>query len=258
MKHLKKSLALLCAVMLMISLRLSKGPERFTPRRLNLDPRTLGRVLYMGVPAGVQSAMYAISNLLIQTAVNGLGTDVVSAWSAIGKIDGVYWVTSNAFGIAICAFVGQCFGAGLFERMKSGVRTAMNMELGTAAVMGVLLCLFAKPGLRLIVDNPVVIDLGAEMVLYFAPFYVVWTIIEILSATLRGAGDAVRPTLIVVVGVCVLRAIWVFAVVPYWNTVRGISMAYPVSWLTAAAAMIIYYFRSGWLDRCRDQGIETE
>ena len=248
----------LCAVMMMVSLRVSRGPERFFLRRMNLNTRTLGRVLYMGIPAGVQSAMYSISNLLIQAAVNGLGTDVVSAWSAIGKIDGIYWVTSNAFGIAICAFVGQCFGAGMFDRMKSGVRTAMNMELGIAAALAVVLCLLSKPGLRLIVDNPAVIDLGAEMIMYFAPFYVVWTVIEILSATLRGAGDAVRPTLIVVVGVCVLRVIWVFAVVPHWNTVRGISMAYPVSWVTAAAAMIVYYFKSGWLERCQSRPVDTE
>ncbi len=248
----------LCALLMIVSLGMSKGPERFSPRKLNLNMRTLGRVLYMGVPAGVQSAMYSISNILIQVAINGLGTDVVSAWSAIGKIDGIYWVTSNAFGIAICAFVGQCFGAGMYDRMKGGVRAAMNMELGTAAVLAVLLCAFSRYGLMLIVDNPNVIDLGAEMVFYFAPFYVVWTVIEILSATLRGVGDAIRPTLIVVLGVCVLRAAWVFAVVPFWNTVKGISMAYPVSWTTAAAALIIYYFKSGWLERCKGQARDIE
>lgn len=227
------------------------SPCRFDWHALRLHSASLRRILRIGVPAGVQGSMYAISNLIIQASINGLGTIVVAAWTTTSKFDGLFWVTSNSMGAAICTFVGQCFGAGKYERMKQGIRSWLFAALGVSIVLSVLLLWLAPYGFRLFTNDSAVIAQAIELVWYFAPFYVIWAFIEILSNSLRGAGDSFIPMLIILFGVCVFRVIWIFLVVPYWHTVLGISVCYPISWIIAAVAFLYYFFRSDWLKRCR-------
>ena len=85
---------------------------------------------------------------------------------------------------------------------------------------------------------------------YFIPYYAIWSFIEIISNTLRGAGDAIAPTVISLIGVCLLRILWIAFVVPRWHTVMGISVSYPVTWFITALTFVIYYYKSNWLARC--------
>ena len=241
---------LVSAALILLHLSRVPGPERLELRRLRIDAPSLRRILYIGVPAAVQGAMYSISNILIQAAINDFGTVTVAAWTATSKFDGVFWVTSQSFGVAICTFVGQCFGAGKYDRMKEGVRKWLLVTLGSAAAISALLLGLGRWGLRLFATEPAVLDEAMRMLWYFAPFYVLWSFIEILSNTLRGAGDAVAPTVICLLGVCVLRILWIAFVVPHWHTVLGIGISYPVTWLVTAAVFLVYYFKSDWLARC--------
>ena len=238
------------ALLIVLSLCLTVAPYQLRLENIRLHPAALRRMLYIGIPAGVQSAMYSLSNLIIQAAVNGLGTSVVAAWTTTGKLDGVFWSVSSSFGVAIMAFVGQAFGAGKYDRMKRSVRVCMGLALGSAAAISVLLLGLGKYCFRIFTDDALVIDYAVEMLSYFAPFYVVWIFIEVLSNTLRGAGDAIRPMIITIIGVCGLRVVWTLFVVPAWHTVMGISMCYPFTWIITALAFIIYYFKSDWLRCC--------
>lgn len=238
------------ALLILLNLSSANGPYCLRFQGIRLHGGALSRMLYIGIPAGVQSAMYSVSNLIIQAAVNDLGTSVVAAWTTTGKLDGVYWAVSNSFGVAIMAFTGQAFGAGKYDRMKRGVRVCMGMALGAAAVISGLLLLFGKYCFHIFTDDATVIRYAVEMLSYFAPFYVVWSFIEVLSNSLRGAGDAVRPMIITILGVCGLRVLWTLFVVPQWHTVMGISMCYPFTWIVTALAFIVYYFKSDWLNRC--------
>lgn len=237
-----------------------KGPERLELRALRIDGASLRRILYIGVPSAVQGAMYSLSNIMIQAVINDFGTVTVAAWTAISKFDGVFWVTSNSFGAAICTFVGQCFGAGKYERMKEGVRKWLLATLGTAIAISALLLGLGRWGLMLFAKEQVVIDEALRMLWYFVPFYFVWSFIEILSNTLRGAGDAIAPTVICLVGICLLRMLWIWFVVPHYHSVLGVSVSYPFSWITTAAVFILYYQKSSWLARCmgrRERTIEA-
>ena len=242
---------LISALLILRHMARPDSPCRFDWHALRLHSASLRRILRIGVPAGVQGSMYAISNLIIQASINGLGTIVVAAWTTTSKFDGLFWVTSNSMGAAICTFVGQCFGAGKYERMKQGIRSWLFAALGVSAVLSALLLWLAPYGFRLFTKDSAVISQAIEMVWYFAPFYVIWAFIEILSNSLRGAGDSFVPMLIILFGVCVFRVIWIFLVVPYWHTVLGISVCYPLSWIIAAVAFLCYFFRSDWLKRCR-------
>ena len=227
---------------------------RFEWKKLRIHSGALRRILTIGIPAGFQGAMYSISNLIIQAAINGLGTNVVAAWTTTGKFDGLFWVTSNSMGAAICTFVGQCFGAGKYERMKLGIRKWLFVTVGVSAAVAALLLALAPYGFRLFTDDADVLCLALEMIWYFAPFYVVWAFIEIFSNALRGAGDSFVPMLIILCGVCVFRILWMSFVVPHWHTVQGISVCYPVSWVITALVFVIYYFRAPWLKRCMGLG----
>ena len=238
------------AVLILVRLARSEGPERMELRRLRIDAPSLKRILYIGVPAAIQGAMYSISNILIQAAINDFGTVVVAAWTAISKFDGVYWVTSNSFGAAICTFVGQNFGAGKYDRMREGVRKWLLTTLGTSVLLSTLLIGLSRWGLRLFTTDTTVIAEATRMMWYFVPYYALWSFIEIISNTLRGAGDAIAPTLISLIGVCLLRILWIAFVVPRWHTVMCISVSYPVTWFITALAFVIYYYKSNWLARC--------
>ena len=237
------------AMLIIANMLKTPRAHKLHPSKLRIDYYSLRDALWLGIPAGVQSSMYSLSNLIIQSAINELGKEVIAAWSACGKIDGVYWMTSNAFGAAICAFVGQCYGAKKYQRMKESVKTCMAISLSVTVVMSIVLYIFAEPAFHIISDDPLVISYSAEMLRYFAPFYFVWSFIEIISNTLRGAGDSIRPTVIIMLGVCFARILWVIFVVPRWYTVMGISVSYPVTWSITAIALIIYYTSSGWLER---------
>jgi Na+-driven multidrug efflux pump len=109
--------------------------------------------------------MYSISNIIIQASVNGLGTAVAAAWTVTGKFDGIYWVTSNSFGMALCTFVGQCYGAGDIARMKKGARLWLLFDLGISAVVSVVLLTLAPWGFRLFTQDAAVIDYSIDDVL---------------------------------------------------------------------------------------------
>ena len=238
------------AVLLLVHLARADGPWRLRLRELRFDRVSLRRILYLGVPAAVQGSMYSISNIILQAAVNSFGTVTVAAWTALGKFDALFWVTSNAMGTALCTFVGQNFGAGLYDRMRKGVRQWLLTDLGVTVALSALLLSLASFMLRLFSDDQEVIALAAQLMWYFAPFYVVWVFIDILSNALRGAGDSLRPMIISLVGVCLLRILWVVFVVPHWNTIGGVSASYPFTWLITALAYLLYYRHGHWLERC--------
>ena len=242
---------LVSSVLLLIHLGRARGAWRFRPRLLRIDPASLRRILYLGVPSAVQGSMFSLSNIIIQAAINNFGTVIVAAWTALSKFDALYWITSNAMATAICTFVGQNFGAGQYERMHKGVRMWLVTDLIVTVCVSALLLSLAPWALRLFSSDAGVIAHARSMMWYFAPFYVLWVCIDIFSNVLRGAGDSIRPMIISLVGVCLLRILWIMFVVPHWNTVAGVSVSYPVTWFITALVYLIYYKKGNWLERCR-------
>lgn len=238
---------LVSALLVLVQLGRTKAAYQLHPRRLRIHRATLLHILGIGVPAAIESSMYALSNLLIQVPINNLGTDTVAAWSATNKVDGIYWSLIISFGVAIMAFVGQNYGAGKYDRMKASVRVCLKIALVVTVVLSLLLLFFARYCFRLFTDNPQVIRYAIQITYYFVPFYFIWTFIEVIANALRGAGDALVPMLISVGGICGLRILWVLFIVPHWSTLLGISICYPVSWFFTAVILIIHYKRGRWL-----------
>ncbi len=239
------------ALLVMLRLMLTHEPYRVELRCIRFDPGILRSVIRIGLPAGMQSVMYSLSNLLIQASINSFGTDAIASWAAIGKIDGFIWMVMGAFGISITTFVGQNFGAQKYARVKRSVKICLAMALGTTIGLSVILLLFMEPLLRFFTGDAAVISLGQDFLRILAPSYFTFVFIEIFSGAIRGAGEALQPMLITTFGVCGLRILWILAAVPLNPTMQMVAMNYPVTWVTTAVVFTVYYCRMNWLERSK-------
>ena len=224
---------------------------RLTVRELGVKGVYLANMLRLGVPAGLQSSMYSVSNMIIQVGVNSLGTVVVASWAMSGKTDGFYWAISNAMGAAITSFIAQNYGAGRTDRVRQCVKQGLIMHLVITVVVSAGLMLTAIPALRLLTPDEAVVETTYLIMAYFVPFYFTWVLVEVLSAVLRGAGDAVYPVVIIGIGVCLFRVIWILTVFQYFGTLLSLCLSYTVSWTITSIALVIYYRKGGWMNRRR-------
>ncbi|MBR3293418.1 MAG: MATE family efflux transporter [Oscillospiraceae bacterium] len=211
----------------------------------------LANMLRLGIPAGLQSSMYAVSNMIIQVGVNSLGTVVVASWAMTSKTDGIFWAVSNALGAAITSFVGQNLGAGRKDRVKLCVKQGLILSGIITVVLRALIMLLAKPLLHILTHDQAVIDTTYEMMTYFVPYYFTWTLIEVLSAVLRGAGDAVRPVVIIGLGICLFRIIWIGTLFLYFHTLPVLCLCYTASWTLTSLVMLLYFRKGRWMQRGR-------
>lgn len=203
----------------------------------------LSAFLRIGIPAGMESVMYSISNVLIQVFVNDLGTDTVAAWGTLAKVDAIFWMVINAFSIAITTFVGQNYGAGKFDRMKKSVRICMVMAMASAVLICSLCVAFADPIYRIFTTDSSVVSAGVHMIRRMMPAYPIFVIIGVLSGALRGAGRVLVPMLLTCVGVCSLRIIWLVVMVPRIPGIDTIMLSYPISWVITAVLFVLYYLK---------------
>ncbi len=238
------------AVLVTYTLMRTRRIFKLELKKIAFDPRTLARIVHIGLPAGLQSVMYSLSNLIIQAGVNGFGTDVMAAWTAYGKVDGLYWMMVSAFGVAITTFVGQNFGAHQYERLKKSVRICMGMCAGVTVVLSSVLVIFGRPLLTMFTNDPNVLDTGYNIICLIAPTYITYISIEILSGAMRGAGDSLIPTIMTLTGVCLLRVFWVMGVVPRFHELNVLLISYPLTWVITSVMFIVYYMRGRWLTHC--------
>lgn len=211
-------------------------------RQIRLDAAKLKVQLRIGMPSGLQAAMYGVSNMVIQAAINGFGTDTVAAWAAYGKLDAVFWAVCGAFGVAITTFTGQNYGAGKHERVFKSVNICLLMGIAACGTLIVLLIAFCRPLFGIFCDDAAVVDIGVYMLTTMMPSYILFVFIEVYSGALRGLGDVLVPTIITMSGVLFIRVPMMFFIVPLFPEVFTILMSYPISWAVTVALFVPYYF----------------
>ena len=241
------------ANMALLTLKLTRGDEEYRVglRDLGLRRVYLTNMLRLGVPAGLQSSMYSVSNMIIQVAVNSLGTVAVASWAMTSKTDGLYWAVSNALGAAITGFIAQNQGAGRTDRVRLCVRQGLAIATGMTLVISAALMLTAIPLLHVLTPDQAVVDMTYTMMSYFVPYYFTWVLVEVLSAVLRGAGDAVRPVIIIGLGICLFRVIWMVTVFAHFGTLLSLCLSYVASWTLTSIVLLIYYKKGAWMTRRR-------
>lgn len=237
--------AILCTRALLVSKDLCDFA--FKDIRIHLD--VLKKQLYIGLPGGIQGSMYSLSNLILQSSVNMLGTDATAAWTAMGKLDAFYWMIGGSLGIAVTTFVGQNYGAGLMDRVKKSVRIGLGMSIAFALFFTFVLFVYRTPLLSIFTNDSNVLQIAADAMAIIAPFYIAFTFIEVYSGALRAIGDVIVPMIMTMLGICVFRIAWVIFVVPHSHTMATISFNYPISWVMTGLGFIVYYrYRISKLD----------
>lgn len=232
---------LISAVLVIVVLMRSKDVYQLILPKIRLHLEMVKRIIQIGFPAGLQSAMYSISNIIIQSSVNVLGTDTIAAWTAYSKIDAIFWMIIGAFGISITTFVGQNHGAGKRERVEKGIKVCMKMTLVTSIIISVILYVFGGYIYQLFTDDAAVMEKGVEILHFMVPFFITYICIEILSGALRGVSDCWIPMLITCLGVCVVRVLWILFAVPHNMTMKMVLVSYPLTWILTSVSFVIYY-----------------
>lgn len=220
-------------------------------RKIRFHMDILKPLIRIGIPAGLQSVMYSVSNIIIQARFNLFGTDTVAAWTAYGKIDSLFWMTIQAFGIACTTFVSQNLGAGKIDRVYKSIHTTIKQCTVATLSLSALLCLIGRFLLQLFTTDSTVIDIGYDILLHLVPLYFTYILIEIMAGAMRGAGDSLVPMLITCGGICVLRVLWIIVVVPFHPTYLMVCMSYPLTWTITSILFFIYYKRKTWLHGVR-------
>ena len=239
-----------CAALVVRALRRLPEEQRLLYDREELDRGILRRMLHVGIPAAIQSAMYGIANIVLQVGINMLGTDSMAGWTAFNKFDDYYWPISNAIGIAVMTYVGQNFGAGDRERVHESIHKGLLIHLTTSALFSVIIFSGRYPMMHLFVgDDPTVIAIGAQVTALIAPCYVLFTLVEVLSATMRGVGDAVVPAAITMVFTCIVRLIYLWGYAFSHNSNLTIAVIYPISWVLTSIAFLLYYKSRKWMPK---------
>ena len=237
------------AALVYLSLSGTPAIYRLDKTQLGFDRASLGRVLQVGIPAGIQGNMYAISNVILQSCINSFGTDTVAAWTSFSKVDGFFWMISGAYGIAITTFAGQNYGAGLYNRVRKSVNVCLAMNAATAVGLSAIMLSCAELLLRMFTQDEAVLEIAVTLCWHLMPCYVTFVCIEILSGAIRGCGQALIPMILTGSGVCGLRILWVIFVVPLKRDILTVAVSYPVSWVITSICFVIYYKCGKWLPK---------
>ena len=232
------------AVGVMIHLYRLKEPYALRIRFSDCSLKELTDILKVGVPAGVQSIIITLSNIIIQSQINTLGVTSVASFTVYFRVELIVYLPIVALGQAVVSFIGQNYGAGNWERIKKGNRLCIfGGSLITFAAC--ILLIIAMPViLNVFTKDAAVAAQTLEIVKVTFPFYFFYTVLECFSSNLRGFGKAFLPMIVTVISFCGFRIIALFALMAKNPSPDKVALSYPISWGIAAAAMAILYVRN--------------
>lgn len=214
-------------------------PIKLHLKKLRIDMKILGEMLRIGIPAGIQSSLFSLSNVIIQSAINSFGSTVMAANSAAGNIDGFIYASFNAVQQSAINFASQNKGARRFDRTTR----VFTISLAMVTVVGAFLCglatLLGRPLLSIYTNDPDVMEIALMRMRTMTIVYFLFGMGDVMGGYLRGMGYSLLPTIVTLLGVCGLRVVWIMWIFPIFGTLKWIYYSYPVSWVITALAMFI-------------------
>lgn len=211
-------------------------------KKLRIDMTILKDIARIGVPAGLQSTVFSVSNICIQTSLNKLGSEVVAASAAAINLEIFAYYILNAFSQANVTFTSQNYGAGNFKRCNRSAALCIGMGAAITMLMCLIFIIFANPLISIYTNEQAIKELAYTRMLIILPFQFVNAGLEITSGSIRGMGYSLVPAIISVAGVCGLRLVWVYTVFASHSDFVTLTWVYPISWILTAAAITISYF----------------
>ena len=234
----------LSALLILISLLREKGSHSLHLSSLRFYGDKAIRILSLGIPAGCQNAIFHIANLFIQAAVNSFSTVMVAGNAAAANADGLVYDIMAAFYTACSSFMSQNYGAGKKERILKSYFISLAYAFSAGALIGLLLLTFGRPFLSLFATDAAVIEAGMARLTVMGLSYGVSAFMDASIAASRGIGKSLWPTVIVIMGSCVFRIIWVYTIFAHFRTIESLYLLYVFSWSITAIFEILYFSHS--------------
>ena len=209
-------------------------------KKLYFHKKYIKEIFKLGLPIGIQSVLYPISNTIIQSSINTFGVNNIAAWGISGKLDFLIWTVSDAFSITVSTFVAQNYGAEKHQRARDGIKVALFMLMIAIFIISSTLYFYNKPLSYFLIDDKEIVDLTSQVIHTIAPFYFMYAIGDVLSGAIKGIGNTLHPMIINIFGICVCRILWVFLIVPLNPTFFTVLYGYIVSWIITGLIYIVY------------------
>lgn len=210
-------------------------------KQIKFHKQLFFEIIRIGLPAGIQSVMNSLSGMIMTSAVNSLGTIAVAGNTAYAKLDGIYWMVSNAFSVSIATFVAQNLGAKKFDRVKQSIVSCMILDFVLSSGLSVFFFSTSQFLLHLFTNDSFVIDQALQVMKAIAPYYWIVPIYEVLASSLRGMNDVFVCMIINIIGLCGVRAAWIFFLIKHPSNIYQIIISCPVSWIFTAVCTTLYF-----------------
>ena len=221
---------------------------RVIPREIRLHKKMAARIIRVGLPTGIQNMVISFSNVLVQASVNSYGAAAMAGFAAYMKIDGFNILPVSSISMAATTFVGQNYGAGRLDRVKKGTWVTLAVGVVYTLITGALLLLGQNAIMHLFTTDETVVLFGEAAMHWFCPFYFLLSILHGLAGAVRGTGASVPPMVVLLVSLCLFRVVWIQFLLPFFPTIDGVFILYPVSWGLGALLMILYAWKGKWME----------
>lgn len=229
------------AVLVIMCLMRSQGCYRFSLSRMCVKWIDLKKMVRVGLPAGVQGALFSISNVLVQASINSFGSTVMAGYSTSNSLENLIYISVNGVSQAALAFTGQNMGAMKYDHIPKVAKYSNVLVSAAAIITGAVIIAFREPLLALYNSDPDVIAYGSTKLIWIGSMYALCGIMEVMTGVLRGMGRSLSPTVVTIMGACVLRIVWLATVFKHYGTLESIYIVYPVSWAVTSFVQWLCY-----------------
>lgn len=230
---------LISSLILLICLMKTKTAARFEAKRLKIDKPVFKRIMKIGIPASLQSCVFSVANIIIQSAINSLGTAVAAASSAAFNIEIFSYYVLNSFGQACTTFTGQNYGAWKLDRCKKSLKLCLLEGIVIEGLMVTVLLLCGKSMIAIFSPEPEIVEIGYVRVLFITTAHLFSLFYDVMSGYMRGFGISLSPALVTMFCICGIRIFWIYAVFEHFRTFTCIMTVYPISLGVNAVAIFI-------------------
>lgn len=233
------------AVLIILALRKRTDACKFSFRKMRFHKRQLIKMLTIGIPAGIQSSLFSLSNVIIQSSINSFGDVVMAGSAAAANIEGFVWITINSFSQTAINFVGQNVGAKKYDRVRRVVCTCLACVVVTGVLFGTTAYLLSHQLLSIyITDSAEAIGYGVTRIAFICLPYFICGLMDTTTGAIRGLGSSMAPMIITIAGVCGLRILWIYTIfqMPQYHTLESLFISYAISWAITFIAQLITFF----------------
>lgn len=234
------------AILVTYSLLKADSSYKLRKSEIKLHKHEAKRIFEVGIPTGVQTALLSLTNVIFQAKINSFGPNAIAGVAAEGRIDGFIFMSLQAIALAATTFSGQNFGAKKFDRLREGMRVSLMIVFGISFILSLIAYFLASPLIAIFNPDPGVVAYGADFLKILSLGIWSFGLSETISGFIRGSGHAMGPMIISLLTICILRLVVVHFAMPIFNSIRVISVIYPVSYFANLVIMTLYFKFGSW------------